>query len=238
MALAKCTGSKSGSALLRQATERWPDRARGGDGQCPSQAHHDASPNSYHEPNAQGISRAVDLTHDKAHGCDCALISEALRKAKDKRVRRCIFNRRQWTNFAYKGIPAYTWRPYTGSNPHTGHMHLDLDVLSDDSPWPGVTHIPPKEATVKTYRLVAGWASNLNARKKVEYKCDLLGVRCVVDGPAFEFHASVEKTKQIEALIASDPGLHRFHGVLVAPGTHKAMGVAKGIGEAPWSVSP
>lgn len=234
MALAKCTGSKSGTSLLRQATERWPERKKDADGQCPSEEHHEKNPSSYHEPNAQGVSRAVDLTHDPAHGCACDRISEETRRAKDKRVRRCIHNRRQWTNFAYKGIPAYTWRPYTGTNPHAGHMHLDLDVLDDDSPWPGV--VPPKVATVKTYRLVAGWASNLAARKKVEYKCDLLGVKCVVDGPAFEFHASVEKTKQIEALIASDPALHRFHGVLVAPGTHKGMGVAKGIGMAPWSV--
>jgi N-acetylmuramoyl-L-alanine amidase len=88
-----------------------------------------------------------------------------------------------------------------------------------------------------TYRHVAGWAEDTASRKKLNDLCDKLGVESTVDGPAFEFHASLTKTKQIEALIAAEPKLHRFHGVLVAAGTHKAMGVADGIGTKTWSVT-
>lgn len=144
-----CTGSDSGKALLNQADARWPDRPDGADGMCPSAAHTAKNPDSWHEPNAQGISRAVDLTHDKAT-CDCRPISEALRVAKDARVRRCIFNGQQWYSFPVNGYSAYRWQPYFGSNSHSGHMHLDLHLLYDTSPWPGVMGalpLPPKEVT-------------------------------------------------------------------------------------------
>ena len=139
-----CTGSASGRALLTQATERWPSRKRGADGMCPSKAHTTVNPRSWHEPNAQGISRAVDLTHDPASGCDCAPISEHLRVTKDRRVRRCIFNRRQWYAAHVNGYAPYVWQPYGGTNPHTGHMHLDLLVLDDTSDW-----LPEEDDDVK-----------------------------------------------------------------------------------------
>ena len=87
------------------------------------------------------------------------------------------------------------------------------------------------------YRHVAGWAADAASRALVEAECRRQGVRFTVDGPAFEFHANLEKTKAIEAVIAADGRLHRFHGVPVAGGTHGGMGVADGIGAQAWRVA-
>lgn len=69
---------------------------------------------------------AGDFTHDPAHGADMHVISEAIRLSKDRRVLYVIFNGRIFSRYAVNGVPAWTWRPYTGSNKHTEHMHVSV----------------------------------------------------------------------------------------------------------------
>lgn len=111
-----------------------------------------------------------------------------------------------------------------------------IAVFMGEASSPVPAPLPPEVPDVQ-YRLIAGWADSPAARLKVEKKCVELGVRYTADGPAFEFHASLDKTKLIEAVIAADPALHRFHGVRVEAGTHTTMGVAKGIGTRQWAVT-
>ena len=113
-------------AVLRQATALFPKRKKLSDGLLPSVAHQKASPDSDHNT---GL--AVDLTHDPKGGIDCAVIFEKLKE--DERVSYLIFNKKIWSRkYAKSGN-----RVYTGSNPHTKHLHISInpDKSDDTSPW-------------------------------------------------------------------------------------------------------
>jgi len=110
-------------AVLRQATAISPNRVKASDGLLPSAAHINQNPDSDHNTGF-----GVDLTHDPAHGIDCASIYEKLKN--DKRVKYLIFKGQIW-------IPLRGDKPYTGSNPHNKHLHISIkDNCGDDtSPW-------------------------------------------------------------------------------------------------------
>ncbi len=113
-------------AVLRQATALAPKRKKASDGLLPSKAHIKANPNSDHNT---GL--AVDLTHDPDKGIDCEVIFQELKK--DRRVSYLIFNKKIWSpHKASQGD-----RAYTGSNPHTKHLHLSIkeEFAKDTSPW-------------------------------------------------------------------------------------------------------
>jgi hypothetical protein len=118
--------SPAAIAVLRQATALWPKRKKLSDGLLPSSAHLAASPNSDHNT---GL--AVDLTHDPENGVDCAVIFENLKE--DKRVKYLIFNKKIWSREKKR----LGNRSYSGSNPHTKHLHISIepDMGSDTSPW-------------------------------------------------------------------------------------------------------
>jgi hypothetical protein len=113
-------------AVLRQATALKPKRKKASDGLLPSAAHLAASPTSDHN-----TGYAVDLTHDPDSGVDCSDIFEKLKE--DKRVKYLIFNKKIWS----KDKARLGHRAYTGSNPHTKHLHISInDGHGDDtSPW-------------------------------------------------------------------------------------------------------
>jgi hypothetical protein len=110
-------------AVLRQATKLSPSRKKASDGLLPSKAHISQSPNSDHN-----TGYAVDLTHDPKNNIDCADIFKQLQN--DPRVKYLIFNYRIWT--PEKGVDVYT-----GSNPHTKHIHISINDKcgNDTSPW-------------------------------------------------------------------------------------------------------
>lgn len=84
-------------------------------------------------------------------------------------------------------------------------------------------------APVVTYRIGVGWAKDSATMGIVAKKCADLGVKFVADGPCFYFHANLDKTKQIEAVIAATDGLYRMHAILVPQNAYTTMGVAKGL---------
>lgn len=100
---------------------------------CASAQHTSLNPDSDHEPNVVvdgvGYATAVDLTDDKAAGCDADWLVEQLRLRQDPRIKYVIAERRMYSSYPARGYPAWTWRPYTGSNPHSKHVHIS--VLSD-----------------------------------------------------------------------------------------------------------
>lgn len=113
-------------AVLRQATAISPSRKKASDGLLPSAAHIHQNPNSDHN-----TGYAVDLTDDPKNGIDCNDIFEKLKE--DKRVKYLIFKGKIWS----KDKARLGNRPYTGSNPHTKHLHISInDGYGDDtSPW-------------------------------------------------------------------------------------------------------
>jgi hypothetical protein len=113
-------------AVLRQATAIAPKRMKASDGLLPSAAHLKQSPTSDHNT---GL--AVDLTHDPKNGIDCELIFEKLKE--DERVAYLIFNKKIWSRQRRKEGN----RKYSGSNPHTKHLHISINDshANDTSPW-------------------------------------------------------------------------------------------------------
>jgi peptidoglycan hydrolase-like protein with peptidoglycan-binding domain len=118
--------------LLEQVNQQSPGRDRSSDGWIGDKAH--ASRASDHNPNKSGVVQAQDITHDPAGGFDSYEFAEMLRARRDKRIKYVISNRRIFAGNA--GPQPWTWRRYTGSNPHDMHVHVsvaDQVALYDDA---------------------------------------------------------------------------------------------------------
>lgn len=111
-------------AALRDASAAWPSRSRASDG-IMGDAAHQARPSDHN------LGNAVDITHDPASGCDGHQIAPLA--LADERVTYVIWNRR----IASRSRLAEGWRPYSGSNPHTHHVHISIraECRDDDQPW-------------------------------------------------------------------------------------------------------
>ena len=83
------------------------------------------------QPSSHNLGNAVDITHDPKSGCDGHTVSTLAMQ--DPRVVYVIWDRR----IHNRSISPH-WRPYKGGNPHTSHVHIDVDPAKrdDDSPWP------------------------------------------------------------------------------------------------------
>lgn len=114
--------------LVSQINAECPGRNRASDGTIGDAAHaastSDHNPTVYAALGSTPVVTALDITSDPAHGCDCGRITEAIRLSRDSRVKYVIWSRRMFSSYASNGVPAWTWRPYSGSDPHTNHFHL------------------------------------------------------------------------------------------------------------------
>lgn len=150
-----------------------PNRSKDSDGTIGDAAHaaRDSDHNPESPPPAGNPDRqvdALDVTHDPAHGADMAVVSEAIRASHDVRVRYIIFARRIAYPTARNGFAAWAWQPYSGSDPHTGHMHVSVnDVHHDETqPWAigvGMNWDDPINGTInpkRTFRQVLQDLSN------------------------------------------------------------------------------
>lgn len=125
------------ATFRQQVNTAHPDRSKASDGTIGDTAH--AASVSDHNPDAAGWVRAFDLTHDPAHGVDIAQVAEDLRRARDPRVKYVIANGRIFAGNA--GPSPWTWRAYSGSNPHRSHLHLSVvgsDLGLRSTPWGGI----------------------------------------------------------------------------------------------------
>ncbi len=114
--------------LKRQVDTRAPGRRRDSDGAIGDAAH--ATRNSDHNPwvldGGEGVVTALDITHDPSGGCDAGALAEAIRTSRDPRVKYIIWNRQIASSSVVRGVPAWEWRPYSGRNPHTKHVHISV----------------------------------------------------------------------------------------------------------------
>lgn len=110
-----------------------PGRSRRSDGTIGDPAH--AARTSDHNPNAAGVVRALDLTHDPANGADMDETSESLVASRDRRIKYLIRNGR----ICSSTVSPWIWRPYNGLNPHRTHLHVSVSnrasVYDRDHPW-------------------------------------------------------------------------------------------------------
>jgi hypothetical protein len=123
--------------IREQLNAAFPKRSKVSDGGIGDAAH--ASRNSDHNPwvkdkKGVGVITARDFTHDPATGVDCHWLGEELRKHKDKRLKYVIWNKRIFSSYPAHGFPAWAWRPYSGTNAHTKHLHLSIQPTDFDNP--------------------------------------------------------------------------------------------------------
>lgn len=114
--------AKSLEVLRNQLNAAYPNRSKASDGTIGDTAH--ASRPSDHNPNSKGVVTAIDITHDPKNGLDCNVLAEALRNSRDPRIKYVIWNKRAFDPYNLKGN--WDWQPYSGSNPHTKHLHISV----------------------------------------------------------------------------------------------------------------
>jgi hypothetical protein len=126
--------AKSLETLRKQVNNARPTRSRVADGTIGDAAH--ASRKSDHNPwvkdGAMGVVTAWDVTHDPKGGVDAHKLAEHLRKQRDPRIKYIISNKRICNSDTWE------WRPYSGSNPHSAHVHISVKEHKnhyDDQRW-------------------------------------------------------------------------------------------------------
>ena len=125
--------AKSLLALRDQVNAMAPGRDKSSDGTIGNPAHQTRK--SDHNPNADGVVTAMDVSNDPAHGIVARDIAEMLRISKDPRIKYVISNRQIFSS----QVSPWEWRPYSGTNAHEKHVHVsvagDPALYDDTRPW-------------------------------------------------------------------------------------------------------
>lgn len=106
--------------LRNQVNRHAPNRNKASDGTIGDRAHQKTV--SDHNPNKVGVVTALDITHDPRQGVDTYRLAEHLRTRRDNRIKYVISNGRIFS----QTVAPWTWRRYTGSNPHSTHIHVSV----------------------------------------------------------------------------------------------------------------
>ena len=123
---------KSGQQLRLQIDDCYPDRDRTSDGWI-GDTRHSARP-SDHNPDEQGIVRAIDIDRDLSGKAKPDLMPDvadqirlyAKSKASGGRISYIIFDSKIASS--KKG---WAWRPYDGINKHNHHCHISFTKKGD-----------------------------------------------------------------------------------------------------------
>jgi hypothetical protein len=109
--------------LRNQVNAAYPKRNKASDGTIGDTPHQAVA--SDHNPNFQGVVTALDLTHHSGY-FNAHALADRLIKYRHPNLEYVISNNRiagPWTN--------WKWEKYSGSNPHTRHIHISV---GDDRP--------------------------------------------------------------------------------------------------------
>jgi peptidoglycan hydrolase-like protein with peptidoglycan-binding domain len=122
--IAGCLGK-----LRAQVQDLVPDAPKEEFGWIGDAAH--ASRTSDHNPDSNGVVKALDVPHVPTSGLDTYKLADYMIAHPDPRARYIISNRRIAGDAAFvKANPIYKcpgpwqWGPYNGTNPHDMHMHV------------------------------------------------------------------------------------------------------------------
>jgi hypothetical protein len=120
---------KAGQQLRLQVDDTYSDRDRTSDGWI-GDTRHSARP-SDHNPDAEGIVRAIDIDRDLSGKAKPDLmpdLADQIRHAakSDKRIAYVIFSGK-----IASPRMGWRWRKYSGINPHTKHCHISFTKKGD-----------------------------------------------------------------------------------------------------------
>jgi Transglycosylase SLT domain len=110
--------------LLAQVNQMAPSRNKASDGSIGDPRHqsHASDHNPWIVDGKMGVVTARDITHDPRNGCDAQKIADSIVASRDPRVKYLIWNRQ----ICSSQVQPWTWRRYTGSNPHNKHIHISV----------------------------------------------------------------------------------------------------------------
>ncbi len=120
--------------LLVQVDAVYPVR-HPADGTAAGQGHFTTNPKSDHTPDVNGDVRAGDI--GEVVEDDAFTVAEAIRLSRDPRIKYVIHERRLFSSYDHTNGAPYTWRPYSGSNPHSSHVHISVlrTNQNDNTAW-------------------------------------------------------------------------------------------------------
>jgi hypothetical protein len=116
--------AKSLVRLREQVNRAYPNRNKASDGSIGDAAHQKVS--SDHNPNAEGVVCALDLTNSPDNGFDVHDLFDRLLVNRHPDLKYLISNRRiagDWTG--------WKWGPYEGKDPHINHGHTSVGIGPD-----------------------------------------------------------------------------------------------------------
>lgn len=132
--------AKSLEQLRTQVDALSPHRDRSSDGTIGDTRHQ--ATKSEHNPDANGVVRALDITNDPAHDVDAGKLAETLRQSREPRILYLISRGK----IVSSKVSPWVWRPYTGVNGHFHHVHISVvpeaALFDDMRPW-ALTAAPP-----------------------------------------------------------------------------------------------
>ncbi len=145
--------------LREQINAAYPRRKKGSDGTIGNAEH--SARSSDHNPDVDGVVKALDTTHDPASGFDSYTFSDMLIANRDPRIKYVISNGRIASG--PQGPSPWVWRRHIGANKHDHHNHVSIrkeaKFFDDETPWklsgapvknaPSIVHaastyVPPK----------------------------------------------------------------------------------------------
>ena len=120
---------KAGQQLRLQIDDSYPDRDRTSDGWVGDVRH--SARTSDHNPDSEGIVRAIDIDRDLAGKKKPDLMPDLADQIRlcaksDKRISYIIFNGK-----IASSRMGWRWRKYSGINPHTKHCHVSFTKKGD-----------------------------------------------------------------------------------------------------------
>ena len=166
--------ASSEQQLLKEINARAPRRSKRSDGSIGDAAH--SARTSDHNPCAcHRTVCARDFTHDPGGGFDAHAFADWLRSrcrnGQEKRVKYIISNGRiaSTTN-------NFSWRNYTGSNPHRAHVHVSVahpqGLFDNAAPWGWGAAAPKPQPPSGGDSLSAAEVAAIKAHVTAEFKKD------------------------------------------------------------------
>jgi len=130
------------TVLVEQVNALAPDRDKASDGWIGDASHQtttsDHNPWIYDDETDTWVVSAQDITNDPASGMPSQGLADALVVSEDERIKYIISNEKICSGTG-QDHEAWVWRTYTGSNPHSMHVHISVkdepEYYDDESRW-------------------------------------------------------------------------------------------------------
>lgn len=221
-----------------------PTRSTKSDGAIGDKAHRASA--SDHNPNDESVVCARDFTHDPGARADMHRISRRIVAVLPPALKYVIWNKQIWS----RARASEGWRPYSGSNPHTKHMHVSVGrgpdgdstgPYDDTSPWGvlatgGTVQRPSRPSgsdSIEEIVMALPTITGNNAPRADKRRAQAL---LAANGfpPANSFNSKGEPDGEWGP--GSVAALKRFQAARKVPGSVKANGDGDGVlGDRSWA---